>query len=74
MARYRASLDSARTGPVTYTFTPVEGTSNAMSVRVQTALLPLYHIAVRLNCFIPSSYITVITRGDEFGEEVGQFE
>lgn len=38
-------------------------------------MISLYHIAVRMNCFIPSSYITTVTRGDsEYGEEVGHFE
>ncbi|TCD69542.1 hypothetical protein EIP91_007166 [Steccherinum ochraceum] len=41
----------------------------------QPASLPLYHISTHLNCFIPSSYITVIRRGDsEAGQYVGQFE
>ena len=61
--------------PVIYVFAPVLHSFNSMVVRSQTASIPLYHIAVRMNCFIPSSYITVITRGDTVeGEEVGQFE
>ena len=59
---------------MTYTFSHVETSYNAMSLRSQTAVIPLYHVAVRLNCFIPSSYITIISRGDEYGEEVGSFE
>ncbi|KAK0208771.1 hypothetical protein DFS33DRAFT_472994 [Desarmillaria ectypa] len=36
---------------------------------------PKYHISVRLNCFIPSSYITTIRRGaTQEGAMVGDFE
>ncbi|KAK0465590.1 uncharacterized protein EV420DRAFT_968344 [Desarmillaria tabescens] len=36
---------------------------------------PKYHISVRLNCFIPSSYITTIRRGaTQEGAIVGDFE
>ena len=46
-----------------------------MVVRTQTAAIPSYHVVIRMNCFIPSSYVTVVTRGDTVeGEEVGQFE
>ena len=46
-----------------------------MIVQSQDAVIPLYHIFVRMNCFIPSSYITTLSRGDtEYGEEVGHFE
>lgn len=46
-----------------------------MVLRTQPTMIPIYHISVRMNCFIPSSYITTITRGDTIrGEEVGQFE
>ncbi|KAJ3551692.1 hypothetical protein NM688_g4560 [Phlebia brevispora] len=74
LPNYRDSSDSARTNPVTYAFSHVKGSPNSMNLRSQTAMIPLYHITVHLNCFIPSSYITVITRGDEAGQEVGQFE
>ncbi|KAI0338049.1 hypothetical protein BDW22DRAFT_826830 [Trametopsis cervina] len=72
----RESISSnARTTPVSYVFVPVEHSFNAMLVQSQDAVIPLYHIFVRMNCFIPSSYITTIHRGDtEFGEEVGHFE
>ncbi|KAI0779215.1 hypothetical protein BC629DRAFT_1523337 [Irpex lacteus] len=67
--------NSARTTPVTYVFLPVEHSFNAMVLQTQDAVIPLYHIFVRMNCFIPSSYITTVSRGDtEFGEEVGHFE
>lgn len=62
-------------GPITYVFTPILHSFNSMVVRSQLVPIPMYHIAVRMNCFIPSSYITVVTRGDTVeGEEVGQFE
>lgn len=36
---------------------------------------PKYHISVRMNCFIPSSYITTIRRGaTQEGAMVGDFE
>ncbi|KAI0765760.1 hypothetical protein BC629DRAFT_1540206 [Irpex lacteus] len=66
---------SPRTTPVTYVFLPVEHSFNAMVLQTQDAVIPLYHIFVRMNCFIPSSYITTVSRGDtEFGEQVGHFE
>lgn len=35
---------------------------------------PSYFISINLNCFTPSSYITVIRRGSWEGEFVGDFE
>ncbi|KAF8993809.1 hypothetical protein BDQ17DRAFT_1331520 [Cyathus striatus] len=36
---------------------------------------PLYHIHIGMNCFMPSSFITTITRGgNEHGELVGDFK
>lgn len=70
-----AALNGLRTGPITYLFAPVEHSFNAMVLQSQNAMLPLYHIFVRMNCFIPSSFITTVHRGDtEYGEEVGHFE
>ncbi|KAF7791715.1 hypothetical protein EIP86_002739 [Pleurotus ostreatoroseus] len=74
LSSYRDSSDSARTSPVTYIFSYAEHAYNSMSLQTQTASIPLYHIAVRLNVFIPTSYITIISRGDAHGELVGQFE
>ncbi|KAI0090099.1 hypothetical protein BDY19DRAFT_992336 [Irpex rosettiformis] len=72
---HHSVANSARTTPVIYLFLPVEHAFNAMIVQSQDATIPLYHIFVRMNCFIPSSYITTVSRGDtEFGEEVGHFE
>ena len=46
-----------------------------MNLQSQVAMVPIYHISVRMNVFIPSSYITIVTRGDNVrGEAVGQFE
>jgi len=73
---YRESLsNTSRSGPITYIFAPVEHSFNSMVVQSQNAMIPLYYIFVRMNCFIPSSHITTIRRGDtEYGEEVGHFE
>lgn len=35
---------------------------------------PPYYISVNMNCFTPSSYVTVIRRGAWEGEVVGDFE
>ncbi|KIP05937.1 hypothetical protein PHLGIDRAFT_19574 [Phlebiopsis gigantea 11061_1 CR5-6] len=62
-------------GPVSYTFAPVLHSPNSMNLQSQVAMVPVYHISVRMNVFIPSSYITIVTRGDNVrGEMVGQFE
>ncbi|KAH8103143.1 hypothetical protein BXZ70DRAFT_774716 [Cristinia sonorae] len=58
---------------IVYTF--VQQSFNSMLLTYQPAMLPLYHISNQMNCFIPSSYITIIRRGDsENGKYVGQFE
>lgn len=60
-------------GPILYVF--VQNSFNSMVLTYQPATLPVYHISTHTNCFIPSSYITVIRRGDsEAGVFVGQFE
>ncbi|CAL1698874.1 unnamed protein product [Somion occarium] len=65
--------NSAAQGPITYKF--VTQSFNSMLLKYEPADLPLYHISTYMNCFIPSSYITVIRRGDsEAGDFVGQFE
>ncbi|PSS37471.1 hypothetical protein PHLCEN_2v678 [Hermanssonia centrifuga] len=72
---FQDSSTSARTDPVIYMFAHADQSYNGMLLQSQRAMIPLYHISVRLNCFVPSSYITIINRGDsEHGEEVGQFE
>lgn len=58
-----------------FVFAPVLHSFNSMVLRSHTATIPVYLVTVRMNCFIPSSYITVVTRGDSvLGEEVGHFE
>lgn len=34
----------------------------------------LYHISIRMNCFLPSSLLTIIRRGNEHGEIISDFE
>jgi len=35
---------------------------------------PCYHIEVTMNCFMPSSYLTIIRRGSQQGEVIASFE
>ncbi|OBZ65618.1 hypothetical protein A0H81_14425 [Grifola frondosa] len=60
-------------GPVVYSF--VQQSFNSMILSGQHETSPYYHISVHTNCFIPSSYITVIRRGsNEDGDLIGSFE
>ncbi|KAK7685466.1 hypothetical protein QCA50_011330 [Cerrena zonata] len=64
---------AAAQGPVSYKF--ITQSFNSMILVYEPANLPLYHISTHVNCFIPSSYITIVRRGDsESGRLVGQFE
>jgi len=59
--------------PIVYTF--VQQSPNSMLLIYQPAMLPLYRISIHVNCFIPTSHVTIIRRGDsEDGNYVGQFE
>ena len=40
----------------------------------QTKPAAQYHISVHMNCFCPSSFVTVVRRGKIDGEFVGSFE
>jgi len=67
------SVSPSPQAPIQYTF--VQSSFNSMILTYQAALVPMYHISTYTNCFVPSSYITVIRRGDsESGALVGQFE
>lgn len=68
-------LASTSALPVTHTFVPVQHSFNSMVLHAQPLSIPVYHISVQMNCFIPSSFITVVSRGDSVdGVEVGRFE
>ncbi|KAL6302443.1 hypothetical protein BKA93DRAFT_393865 [Sparassis latifolia] len=60
--------------PVVYTF--AQNSFNSMMLSADPQQSPLcYHVSVQMNCFIPSSYITTVRRGNsEDGEMVGSFE
>jgi len=64
------------TKPVRYTFSPL--TFNSMALVPPEDCQdprPPYHISVAMNCFLPSSFVTTISRGaTEHGELVGDFE
>ena len=45
-----------------------------MTVYANTSARMQYHISVHMDCFVPSSYITVVKRGNIDGEFVGSFE
>lgn len=59
--------------PVIYTFS--QSSFNTMVLSADPNESPVqYHVSVQMNCFIPSSYITVVRRGAEDGEMIGSFE
>ncbi|KAJ6503365.1 hypothetical protein C8R47DRAFT_1105828 [Mycena vitilis] len=63
------------TNDITYTFSPLP--SNAMLLAPPPNLPDSqrpYHISVSLNCFTPTSYITIIRKNSWDGELVGDFE
>ncbi|TFK39473.1 hypothetical protein BDQ12DRAFT_734834 [Crucibulum laeve] len=62
--------------PVTYTFSPLSFNSMILVPPADAPdTRPPYNIAVSMNCFIPSSFITTIRRGGtEYGDFVGDFE
>ncbi|KAF7347695.1 hypothetical protein MVEN_01526600 [Mycena venus] len=72
--RYRSLRRPA--APITYLFTPLP--SNAMLLAPPPDVTELhqrpYHISVSLNCFTPTSYITIIRKNSWDGELVGDFE
>lgn len=71
--RYRSIRRPA--APITYTFTPLPSNSMLLAPppNVTDSQRP-YHISVSLNCFSPSSYITIIRKNSWDGELVGDFE
>ncbi|KAI0078595.1 hypothetical protein K474DRAFT_1706324 [Panus rudis PR-1116 ss-1] len=72
-ATLRELRNTAAQGAINYTF--VQSSYNSMLLAYEPASLPLYHISVHMNCFVPSSYITKIHEGDsETGTLIGQFE
>ncbi|KAH9926854.1 hypothetical protein B0H21DRAFT_763903 [Amylocystis lapponica] len=59
--------------PVIYHF--AQHTFNSMLLASRDSATPLYHISVHMNCFVPTSYITIICRGGTpDGEPVASFE
>ncbi|KAJ7751321.1 hypothetical protein DFH07DRAFT_826910 [Mycena maculata] len=71
--RYRSLRRPA--APITYTFTPLPSNSMLLSPPPDTkdSQRP-YHISVSLNCFTPSSHITIVRKNSWDGELVGDFE
>lgn len=45
-----------------------------MTVHADTSSRVQYHISVHVNCFVPSSFITVVRRHRVDGELIGTFE
>lgn len=71
--RYRST--SRPSAPITYTFTPLPSNSMLLAPPpdVKESQRP-YHISVSMNCFTPSSYITIVRKSSWDGELVGDFE
>lgn len=74
---FRYSTDSERN--LVYAFVPVGASAMAVIPRNLEKEVPeatrKYHISIRMNCFMPSSYITTIHLGtDELGQKLGLFE
>lgn len=73
--RYLESNRPATT--ITYTFAPQTIPSNSMILSAPAYTSPPqepYYISVNMNCFTPTSYITIIRRGSWEGKIVGDFE
>ncbi|KAJ7786491.1 hypothetical protein B0H16DRAFT_1490644 [Mycena metata] len=74
---YEKSYRSVRrpSAPITYEFTPLPSNSMLLAPppNVKDSQRP-YHITVSLNCFTPSSYITIVRKNSWDGELVGDFE
>ncbi|THH14832.1 hypothetical protein EW146_g5557 [Bondarzewia mesenterica] len=64
------------TEPTTYTFSPYSFNSMLLLPPATAAdTRPQYYIAVHMNCFVPTSFITIIRRGaSDNGQYVGEFE
>ncbi|OCH85477.1 hypothetical protein OBBRIDRAFT_838924 [Obba rivulosa] len=73
ISRKPSQQDTRAFGPVVYNFNNVS--YHSMVLQLADDPEPHYHISVHLNCFIPSSYITVLRKGgSEEGEVLGSFE
>lgn len=70
------STSRTPTATLVYTFSPHSFNSMLLLPPPDAAdTRPQYHIAIHLNCFIPSSFITIVRRGaTENGQHVGEFE
>ncbi|KJA27921.1 hypothetical protein HYPSUDRAFT_34151 [Hypholoma sublateritium FD-334 SS-4] len=69
------STDSEKN--LVYAFVPVRASSMEVIPRNLEKEVPeaKYHVSIRMNCFMPSSYITTIHLGtDELGQKLGLFE
>ncbi|KAJ7170047.1 hypothetical protein C8R46DRAFT_1090950 [Mycena filopes] len=73
LPRYRSLRRPA--APITYEFSPLPSNSMLLAPppNVKDSQRP-YHISVSLNCFTPSSYITIVRKNAWDGELVGDFE
>ncbi|KAJ7631114.1 hypothetical protein FB45DRAFT_917533 [Roridomyces roridus] len=71
--RYRSIRRPA--APITYVFTPQPSNSMLLAPPPDTpdSQRP-YHISVSLNCFTPTSFITIIRKNSWDGDLVGDFE
>jgi len=73
ISRKPSQQDTKTLGQVVYSFNTIS--FNSMVLQLQDDPEPHYNISVHLNCFIPSSVITVLRRGaTEDGEVLGSFE
>ncbi|KAJ6621188.1 hypothetical protein B0H10DRAFT_1020951 [Mycena sp. CBHHK59/15] len=73
LPRYRSIRRPS--APIAYTFTPMPSNSMLLAPPpdVKDSQRP-YHISVSLNCFTPSSYITIVRKDSWDGDLVGDFE
>lgn len=63
------------THPITYTFTPLASHSMLLlPPSVEEDSRPAMFITTGVNCFIPTSFITTVKRGSEYGDSVAEFE
>ncbi|ETW77322.1 hypothetical protein HETIRDRAFT_118485 [Heterobasidion irregulare TC 32-1] len=61
--------------PSTYAFCPLSSNSMLLVPPASAGPRPHYHVSVHLDCFNPTSYSTVVRRGEsEAGQYVGEFK
>ncbi|KAF8216048.1 hypothetical protein K438DRAFT_622918 [Mycena galopus ATCC 62051] len=68
LPRYRSLRRPA--APITYSFIPLPSNAMLLSPPPDATDVPQrpYHISVTLNCFTPTSYITIVRKGTWDGE------